>query len=114
MSDDMNLEAIEFAENPEPRCPCVLLLDTSGSMEGEPLAALNEGLKAFKQDLMRDSLASRRIEVAILTFDDTVNIVQNFVTVDNFEPPAFTAGGHTCMGTAILEALTLVRQQFSF
>jgi hypothetical protein len=23
-------EAVEFAENPEPRCPCVLLLDTSG------------------------------------------------------------------------------------
>jgi len=108
MSDNMNLEAIEFAENPEPRCPCVLLLDTSGSMEGAPLAALNEGLQAFKTDLMRDSLASRRVEVAVLTFDDTVNIVQNFVTVDRFEPPVFTAGGHTCMGTAILEALTLV------
>ncbi len=27
-------EAVEFAENPEPRCPCVLLLDTSGSMQG--------------------------------------------------------------------------------
>lgn len=28
--------AAEFAENPEPRCPCILLLDTSGSMEGDP------------------------------------------------------------------------------
>ena len=26
-------EAVEFAENPEPCCPCVLLLDTSGSMQ---------------------------------------------------------------------------------
>jgi uncharacterized protein with von Willebrand factor type A (vWA) domain len=25
-------DAVEFAENPDPRCPCVLLLDTSGSM----------------------------------------------------------------------------------
>ena len=44
-----NLEqAVEFAENPEPRCPCVLLLDTSASMHGEPISALNEGLRTFK------------------------------------------------------------------
>jgi hypothetical protein len=27
----------EFADNPEPRCPVVLVLDTSGSMKGEPI-----------------------------------------------------------------------------
>ena len=37
-------DAAEFAENPEPRVPCVLLLDTSGSMTGKPIAELNEGL----------------------------------------------------------------------
>jgi uncharacterized protein with von Willebrand factor type A (vWA) domain len=31
----------DFALNPEPRCPCLLLLDTSGSMEGAPIAELN-------------------------------------------------------------------------
>jgi hypothetical protein len=36
--------ASEFAENPEPRVPCVLLLDVSGSMSGQPIAELNEGL----------------------------------------------------------------------
>ena len=40
-------EVVEFSDNPEPRCPCVLLLDTSGSMQGEPIAALNKGLQAF-------------------------------------------------------------------
>jgi len=30
----------EFAHNPEPRVPCILLLDTSGSMVGEPVAEL--------------------------------------------------------------------------
>jgi uncharacterized protein YegL len=112
MNDSLNLEsAVEFAENPEPRCPCVLLLDTSGSMEGEPLAALHEGLRAFKNDLQRDSLAARRVEVAVMTFDDHVSLVQNFVTVDRFEPPIFTAGGHTCMATAIIEALELVKSR---
>ena len=31
----------EFVENPEPRCPVILLCDTSGSMSGEPINALN-------------------------------------------------------------------------
>ena len=62
-------EAVEFAENPEPRCPCVLLLDTSSSMQGLPIDALNQGLRTFKDELMKDPLASRRVEVAVVTFD---------------------------------------------
>lgn len=41
---------VEFAMNPEPRCPCVLLLDVSGSMSGAPLAELNSGLRALQND----------------------------------------------------------------
>ena len=36
-------EGVEFAENSEPRCPCLLLLDTSGSMRGKPIDELNAG-----------------------------------------------------------------------
>jgi len=32
--EEQPFAAAEFAENPEPRCPCVLLLDTSASMQG--------------------------------------------------------------------------------
>ena len=102
-------EAVEFAENPEPRCACVLLLDTSGSMQGEPIAALNGGLNVFKQSLVKDPLAARRVEVAVVTFDNEVKIVQDFVTADAFEPPALAAQGQTYMGTAIQKALDLVQ-----
>jgi uncharacterized protein with von Willebrand factor type A (vWA) domain len=45
MASEIKLEEnVEFAMNPEPCCACVLLLDTSGSMFGEPINALNEGL----------------------------------------------------------------------
>jgi Uncharacterized protein encoded in toxicity protection region of plasmid R478, contains von Willebrand factor (vWF) domain len=50
-------EVVEFAENPEPRCPCVLLLDTSASMTGTPIQALNDGLEIFKDNLITDELA---------------------------------------------------------
>jgi hypothetical protein len=41
----------EFTENPEPRCACLLLLDTSGSMGGAPIRELNAGLLAFKEEI---------------------------------------------------------------
>jgi uncharacterized protein YegL len=110
MTNPVSLEdTVEFAENPEPRCACVLLLDTSGSMQGEAISALNTGLASFKQDLNKDPLASRRVEVAIVTFDNEVKVVQDFVTADQFQPPTLTAQGQTHMGTAIIKALDLVQ-----
>ncbi len=97
--------AIEFAENPEPRVPCLLLLDTSGSMSGSPIAELNTGVRTFKDELMSDSLASKRVEVAIITFGSTPNVVQDFVGADAFEPPNLCADGGTAMGAAIEEGL---------
>ncbi len=101
-------EAVEFAENPEPRCPCVLLLDTSGSMNGPALDALNLGLRSFKNDIAKDSLASRRVEVAIITFNNHVEVARDFVTADQFDPPTLTARGMTHMGAAIHKALDMI------
>lgn len=110
MNDTLRLdEAVEFAENPEPRCPCVLLLDTSGSMQGLPIEALNEGLRTFKEDLTKNSLASRRVEIAVVTFDCDVNLVHDFVTADQFEPPILTAQGLTHTGAAICKALDILQ-----
>lgn len=112
MTDQSRLEeSVEFAENPEPRCACVLLLDTSGSMQGEAIEALNQGLETFKKDLVKDPLASRRVEVAVVTFDNEVKIAQDFVTADQFEPPKLTAQGQTFMGTAIQKALDLIQNR---
>ena len=109
MPEFLRLEdAVEFAENPEPRCPCVLLLDISGSMQGEAIKALNEGLRVFKEELNRDNLAKKRVEVAIVTFNSNVDIVQDFVTADQFDPPTLSAQGLTVMGTAIHRGLDMV------
>jgi uncharacterized protein YegL len=102
----------EFALNPDPRCACVLLLDTSASMTGKPIAELNQGLRVFQKDLTEDALASRRVEIAIVTFGDGgVAKVQDFVTADQFTPPELTAGGKTPMGEAIGMALDLVERR---
>ncbi|MBI4696053.1 MAG: VWA domain-containing protein [Gammaproteobacteria bacterium] len=100
----------EFAENPEPRCPCLLLLDTSGSMSGEPISELNAGLVAFQSELQADSLASKRVEVGLVTFGP-VNVVNDFVSASSFAPPQLFASGDTPMGSAIETGLDLLRSR---
>jgi len=100
--------ANEFADNPEQRCPCVLVLDISGSMEGEPVAQLEAGLRAFSDELSADGLAAKRVEFAIVTFGGSVNVVSEFGTVDSFQPMPLVANGSTPMGEAIEKAVGLV------
>ena len=106
--DQVPFKEVEFAENPEPRCPCVLLLDTSGSMSGRPIAELNAGLVAFKEELMTDALSARRTEVAIVSFGP-VKVVADFQTADIFQPVTLNTTGDTPMGRAIEQGLEMVR-----
>jgi uncharacterized protein YegL len=73
--DDNLLSQAEFADNPEPRCPVLLVLDTSGSMKGRAIQELNEGLRAFSQELKSDRLAALRVEVAVVTFGGGVRVL---------------------------------------
>ena len=100
--------ASSFAENPEPRVPVVLLLDTSGSMKGTPIRELNAGLVQFKDELVADGLAAKRVEIATITFGP-VSIVHEFVTADAYQPPILSAGNDTPMGAAIKAGLGLLR-----
>jgi uncharacterized protein YegL len=86
----------------------VLLLDVSGSMDGQPIAQLNLGLRAYQQDLMSDSLASQRVEVAIVTFGGRVEIAQPFIGASSFVPPILRADGDTPMGVAIQQGIEMV------
>ena len=124
-----DLDSVEFADNPDPRCPCVLLLDTSGSMKGIPIAALNEGLQAFQKDIREDELAQRRTEICLVAFgnggvqvlehgtghmqssSDTGQLTGTFVTAGEFEPPTLVADGYTPLGRAIHVGLDLLQQR---
>ncbi len=101
---------IELAENPEPRCACLLLLDNSGSMSGSKIDELNKGLQIFKEELMADNLASKRVEVAIVSFGP-VEVIQDFCGAERFIPPTLQARGATPMGEAILLGLDLLENR---
>ena len=109
-SEQIEFGTDDFADNPEPRCPCLLLLDTSGSMRGAPIAELNAGLAGLKDELATDSLAMKRVEIAIVSFGP-VNIQNTFCTAPNFFPPQLNADGDTPLGAAIQQGLELLRQR---
>lgn len=100
----------DFANNPESRCPCLLLLDTSASMSGMPILQLNEGIRTFKDELTEDPLAVKRVEVAMLSFGP-LHLQSDFATVDQFQPPHLSANGDTPMGAAITMGIDLITKR---
>ena len=96
--------AEQFARNPEKRCPCALVLDVSGSMDGEPLRAFGISLQGHAQ-------ARQRVEPAIITFGGTVQVVHPFMEADLFNPPELRASGDTPMGQALLRTLDLIEER---
>ena len=69
-AEDRNLDVT----NPAPRCPVVLLLDVSGSMEGEPLKELNAGVQQFFRETSDDETASMSVEAEVITYGGEVKI----------------------------------------
>lgn len=110
MSEQITFATSDFASNPEPRCPCILLLDVSGSMSGRPINELNAGLVTFRDELLADPLALKRVELGIVTFGP-VHVEKPFTSAANFFPPILFAQGDTPMGAAITKALDMVEER---
>jgi len=110
VSEQVPFGTDSFADNPEPRCALMLLLDTSGSMGGAPIRELNDGVATLKQGLTEDALASKRVEVGIISFGP-VKIESPFHTVTNFFPPVLHASGDTPMGEAIRQGIEMLKQR---
>jgi uncharacterized protein YegL len=95
---------------------CVLLLDTSTSMQGgNAIGQLNQGLHTFKKQTVEnvsfDKNTANCIDLAILTFGSGVNLVQDFIPMSEWQPSTLVANGATPMGEAINKALELTEQQ---
>lgn len=101
----------ESPNNYEQKCLCVLVLDVSGSMAGNPIDQLNQGLKDFQKELQNDFVAAQRIEVAIVTFSSTVDTVLQPKLSADFEMPILKSSGSTKLVDGVRMAINIVEQR---
>lgn len=85
------------------RLPVYFLLDTSGSMNGEPIQALNNALSGMVNNLRSDAQASETLWISIITFDREVNEVVPLTALEAFQLPEIICpeSGPTFTGKAL-------------
>ena len=104
----------------EQHLACVLLLDTSGSMNEKgsmdvsPIDSLNKAINDFKELTAKDELAQKRVDIAVIEFNTTARIIQDFTPLPQFQPINLTASGLTAMGEGINLAIDKVKERNKF
>lgn len=83
------------------RLPIYLLLDTSESMVGEPLDAVNNGLMMLASSLRQDPMAIEVAAISVITFDSRARQVVPLTEVIDFSPPTLHVGPGTSLGAAL-------------
>lgn len=112
-----NRFAGESAVNQEMKCLCVFVLDVSGSMRGQRLEALNQGMKDFYNEIQSGEGVSEKLidqlEVAIIQFDEEAQILRNPALLEEDEvPPTLTERGSTTETVvAMEEAIRMVEER---
>jgi uncharacterized protein YegL len=120
MSQMENLEQREFNDPPkiinasESHMALAFLLDTSSSMSGDPIRELNAGLNRFKTEVCKDKQTRDILDVAIIEFNSTHSVVQDFVPVEYMEEINLAASGGTYLSPAVETALDMVNDRSKF
>lgn len=110
----MSTHFLETPVNFEQKTICCLVVDVSGSMSGSPIDQLNQGLQQFHTEIQQDNATASRLEIAIVAFSDTVEIVQQPALVDYFTPPVLQTKGTTKLVDGVFEGISLVRVRKQF
>ena len=85
------------------RLPVYLLLDTSGSMRGEPIEAVKVGLDTMLASLRQDPFALESVHISIITFDKDVKQIMPLSELETLQIPDIQTpeSGPTHLGAAL-------------
>ena len=94
------------------RLPVYFLLDTSGSMRGEPIQALNNALRGMVNTLRTDAQALDSVWISIITYDRDVTEVAPLTELVDFQLPEITCpdSGPTHTGAALEHVVQRVKR----
>jgi len=85
------------------RLPVYLILDTSGSMRGEPIQALKVGVQSLISTLRQDPHALESVHICIITYDSNAKVICPLQSLENFQMPLIDCpqAGPTMTGAAL-------------
>jgi len=85
------------------RLPLYIVIDTSGSMNGEPIASVNVGLQAMVHALRQDPHALDSVHLSLITFDNEVKEIFPLTPLDQVQIPEMVCpkSGATNLGAAL-------------
>lgn len=83
------------------RLPVYLLIDTSYSMEGEALQAVQNGLDSLVTALRQDPQALETAHLSIIEFNSDARQLEELKELEEFEVPTLRVNGMTAMGKAL-------------
>lgn len=104
---------VALIDNTSQRLPCVLILDGSGSMHGQPIDELNSGLAVLEEQLKADPTASQRVQLLVIRIgdDNDVQVLVDWTDAVSFTAPVIEAHGLTPLGAAVRLAMTRLEEQ---
>lgn len=104
---------VSFSDNTNQRTPCILVLDGSGSMAGEPIDQLNQGLITLEEHLKSNPMTALRVQILIIRIGDheDVSIIQDWCDAIEFKAPTIEANGTTPLGKGMAMALDKIAEQ---
>jgi uncharacterized protein YegL len=83
------------------RLPVYLLLDTSGSMTGEPIESVKNGVQVLISTLRQDPYALETAFLSVITFDSSAKQLVPLTELTSFQMPDIHATGTTSLGDAL-------------
>lgn len=84
------------------KAPVYLLIDTSGSMFGESIIAVENGIKTCIEALRTDAESLEKAHVCIITFSSKAEVLIPLTYIQDFPAiPKLKASGETYMGEAV-------------
>ena len=85
------------------RLPVYLLIDTSGSMKGEPIESVKVGIEAMLSSLRQEPYALESVNISIITFDREIKILAPLTPLEDFQLPEIVVpeSGPTHTGAAL-------------
>jgi uncharacterized protein YegL len=77
------------------------MLDTSGSMSGQPIEQVKNGVQMLISALRQDPYALETAYLSVITFGSTAQEAVKLTELTAFQPPALQASGATALGAAL-------------